>query len=76
MSINASPETVVAKCTAVIKQDDTWWIGRSRRFRASIASREKLLKSLQETVREALQMNREDARRAAGKDFSEVKIAA
>ena len=37
--------------------------------------RDKLIESLKEALREALQMNRRDARTAAGEDFAEIKIA-
>ena len=78
MSTNASPGSVVAEYTAVIKQDDTWWIGWIEEVpgvNCQERSRDKLLVSLKVALREALQMNRDDARTAAGDDFREVKIA-
>jgi predicted RNase H-like HicB family nuclease len=78
MSTNVSPGSVVAEYTAVIKQDASWWIGWIEEVpgvNCQERSREKLLESLKVALREALQMNRDDARSAAGDDFLEVKIA-
>jgi predicted RNase H-like HicB family nuclease len=78
MSTNVSPETVVAEYTAVIKQDDVWWIGWIEEVpgvNCQERSRDKLLDSLKVALREALAMNRQDARTAAGDQFTEVKIA-
>lgn len=78
MSTNVSPSSVVAEYTAVIKQDASWWIGWIEEVpgvNCQERSREKLLESLKVALREALQMNRQDARTAAGDDFAEVKIA-
>jgi len=68
----------VAEYTAVIKQDASWWIGWIEEVPGvdcQERSRDKLLDSLRTTLREALQMNRQDARTAAGDNFAEVKIA-
>ena len=62
---------------AVIRQDGQWWIGWIEEVpgvNCQGATREELLQNLRETLAEALEMNREDARRAAGKDFEEVLI--
>jgi len=62
---------------AVIRQDGPWWIGWIEELpgvNCQGASREELLENLRETLAEALEMNREDARRAAGQDFEEVLI--
>jgi predicted RNase H-like HicB family nuclease len=78
MSTNASPGSVIAEYAAVIKQDASWWIGWIEEVpgvNCQERSREKLLGSLKIALREALQMNRDDARSAAGADFLEVKIA-
>lgn len=64
--------------TAVIKQDDDWWIGWIEEVpgvNCQEPTREKLLETLQVTLREAVELNREDALRAAGEGFSEEKIA-
>jgi predicted RNase H-like HicB family nuclease len=78
MSTNVSPSSVVAEYTAVIKRDSSWWIGWIEEVpgvNCQERTREKLLESLRVALREALQMNRHDARAAAGDDFAEVKIA-
>jgi len=62
---------------AVIRQDGPWWIGWIEEVpgvNCQGATREELLENLRETLAEALEMNREDARRAAGQDFEEVLI--
>lgn len=78
MSTNVPASSVGAEYTAVIKQDDVWWIGWIEEVpgvNCQEKSRDKLLESLRLALHEALQMNRQDARAAAGKDFVEVKIA-
>jgi predicted RNase H-like HicB family nuclease len=73
-----SSSAVSAEYTAVIKQDDKWWIGWIEEVpgvNCQERTRERLLESLRLTLHEALQMNRQDARAAAGEDFMEVKIA-
>jgi predicted RNase H-like HicB family nuclease len=62
---------------AVIRQDGPWWIGWIEELpgvNCQGATREELLENLREALAEALEMNREDARRAAGQDFEEVLI--
>ncbi len=64
--------------TAVIKKRGRWWIGWIEEVpgvNCQERTREELLESLKITLREALEMNRQDARSAAGSDFLEVKIA-
>jgi predicted RNase H-like HicB family nuclease len=78
MSTNVSPGSVAAEYTAVIKQDASWWIGWIEEVpgvNCQERSQEALLESLKGALREALEMNRQDARSAAGMDFLEVKIA-
>jgi predicted RNase H-like HicB family nuclease len=63
--------------TAVVKQDGAWWIGWIEELpgvNCQEPSREALLESLREALREMLQMNRDDARAAAGSDYAEVSI--
>jgi predicted RNase H-like HicB family nuclease len=65
--------------TAVIKQDGNWWIGWVEEIpgvNCQEETREALTESLHEALKEALEFNRQDARKAAGKDFSEIKLAA
>ena len=62
---------------AVIRQDGPWWIGWIEEVpgvNCQGATREELIENLREALVEALEMNREDARRAAGQDFEEVLI--
>lgn len=63
--------------TAVIKQNGPWWIGWVEEVpgvNCQEASREELLESLRTTLAEAIAMNREEARRAAGKGYEELSI--
>ena len=67
-----------AEFTAVIKQDGPWWIGWIEEIpgvNCQEKSREALIDSLREALQEALDLNREEARNAAGGNFTEVKIA-
>lgn len=65
--------------TAVVKQDDGWWIGWIEEvpgINCQESTREELLESLRVTLAEALEFNREDARKMAGAGFEEALIAA
>ena len=64
--------------TAVVKQDDDWWIGRIEEVpgvNCQERTRDELVESLRVTLGEALEMNRADAKRAAGKGYEELTIA-
>lgn len=64
--------------TAVVKQEaDGWigWIEEVSGVNCQEDTREELLKTLQVTLAEAIEMNRADARRAAGKEYEELPIA-
>ena len=64
--------------TAVVKNQDDWWIGWIEEVpgvNCQEASKEVLLESLAVTLREALAFNRDDAINAAGDEFEELKIA-
>ena len=64
--------------TAVVKQDGDWWIGWIEEIpgvNCQERTRDELQKSLQSTLIEALEMNRDDARNAAGREYQELKIA-
>lgn len=64
-------------CTAVIRQDGPWWIGWIEEVpgvNSQGATRAELLSNLREALGEAIEMNREDARNAAGESFEEVTI--
>ena len=64
--------------SAVIKQDGEWWIGWIEEVpgvNCQERTREDLIESLRVTLREALDLNREDARSAAGDRYAEERIA-
>lgn len=64
--------------TAVIKRDGDWWIGWVEEIpgvNCQERTREELMETLTITLREALELNREDALREAGEEFEEEKIA-
>lgn len=63
---------------AVVRQDGQWWIGWIEEIpgvNCQAHSREELLESLQSALREMLDLNREEARKAAGTGFEEVRIS-
>jgi predicted RNase H-like HicB family nuclease len=65
--------------SAVVRRDGDWWIGWIEEVpgvNSQGASREELLANLRAALSEALEMNRLDARNAAGNDFEEVAIQA
>ena len=64
--------------TAVIKEVDDWWIGWIEEVpgvNCQEQTYEELVGSLKETLKEALEFNRQEALAAAGADFREEKIA-
>jgi predicted RNase H-like HicB family nuclease len=64
--------------TAVVKQDGNWWIGWIEEVpgvNCQESTRDELVESLRVTLAEALEMNRTDAREAAGKGYEELSIA-
>ena len=64
--------------TAVIRQDGPLWIGWVEEIpgvNAQEASRDKLLESLREVLREALEFNRIDALAAAGPGAEELALS-
>lgn len=63
--------------TAIIKQDAGWWIGWIQEVpgvNAQEKTKAALLASLKVVLKEALEFNREEARRAAQNDFSEELV--
>lgn len=63
--------------TAVTKQDGDWWIGWIEEVpgvNCQEQTKEKLLESLNVTLREALEFNREDALRAAKSNYQEELV--
>jgi predicted RNase H-like HicB family nuclease len=64
--------------TAVMKEEGGWWIGWIEEVpgvNCQERSREELIESLKATLKEALELNKQDALKAAGSDFHEEKIA-
>lgn len=64
--------------TAVVKLDGQWWIGWIEEVpgvNCQERTRDELLESLRITLAEALEMNRADAKEAAGKGYEELNIA-
>ena len=62
---------------AVIRQDGQWWIGWIEEVpgvNSQGATRDELLSNLREALAEAIELNREDARKAAGASYEEVAI--
>ncbi len=67
-----------ASYTAVVKQDAGWWIGWIEEVpgvNCQEPTRDELIESLRVTLREALELNRLDAIRAAGGVYEEFEIA-
>ena len=64
--------------TAVIKYVDSMWIGWIEEVpgvNCQEPSREELLETLRVTLSEVLELNRQEARAAAGTDYEELSIA-
>ncbi len=64
--------------TVVIKQDGKWWFGWVEEVpgvNCQESSKEELLISLRETLKEALEFNKKEARLSAGIGYHEEKIA-
>ena len=63
--------------TAVIRQDGPWWIGWVEEIpgvNCQGETREELIANLREALSEAIELNREDAKSAAGECFEEIAI--
>ncbi len=64
--------------TAVIKQEDDWWVGWIEEVpgvNCQERTYEELKEILEVTLKEALEFNRQDALSAAGGGYTEEKIA-
>lgn len=62
---------------AVIRQVGPWWIGWIEEVpgvNSQGVTRDELLDNLREALSEAIEMNRDDARKAAGESYEEVTI--
>jgi predicted RNase H-like HicB family nuclease len=65
--------------TAVVQKDGPWWVGWLEEIpgvNCQGESRDELMANLRSALEEALEMNRSDARSAAGDQFEEVRIRA
>ncbi|PYQ31645.1 MAG: hypothetical protein DMF56_00625 [Acidobacteria bacterium] len=68
----------MSEYTAIVKDAGDWWIGWIEELpgvNCQERTREELIETLRITLREALELNRVDARNAAGADFQELRIA-
>lgn len=66
-----------ANYTAVVQQDGEWWIGWVEEVpgvNSQGQTRDELLDNLRDALAEALEMNRADARAAAGESYEEVSL--
>jgi len=69
---------MATRYTAVIKEDDGVWIGWIEEIpgvNCQEPTRKELLRTLEVTLREALDFNRADAIGAAGHGYEELEIA-
>jgi predicted RNase H-like HicB family nuclease len=65
--------------TAVVRQEGEWWIGWVEEVpgvNSQGSTRDELLENLRDALKEALEMNRADARAAAGNSYEEVSLSA
>lgn len=65
--------------TAVVRKDGRWWVGWVEEIpgvNSQGESREELMENLRSALDEALEQNRDEARKAAGTGFEEVRISA
>ena len=64
--------------TAVVKNEGDCWIGWIEEVpgvNCQESTKEALMESLKVTLREALELNRDEAISAAGEDFEELRLA-
>ena len=64
--------------SALVKRVDDWWVGWVQEIpgvNAQERTKEELMKSLALALREAIDFNREDARKAAVSDYVEEPLA-
>ena len=63
--------------TAITKQDGDWWIGWIEEVpgvNCQEKTREELIETLKITLKEALEFNRQEARKAAAQGYSEEPL--
>jgi len=64
---------------AILRKDEGWWIGWVEEIpgvNSQGKTRAELLKNLRSALREALEMNREEALALAGEDYEEALVKA
>lgn len=69
---------MINEYTAVIKMDNDWWVGWIEELpgvNCQEKTHDELRKTLEITLKEALEFNRQDALLAAGSGYKEEKIA-
>lgn len=67
-----------AEYKAIVKRDGGWWVGWIEEIsgvNSQGLTRDELMTNLNSALEEALEMNRESARSAAGGEFEEVTIS-
>ena len=65
--------------TAIVKKDGEWWIGWIEEIKGVNAqehTKEELIESLREALKDILDLNREEARREAANNYEEILISA
>ncbi|MCA9199946.1 MAG: type II toxin-antitoxin system HicB family antitoxin, partial [Planctomycetales bacterium] len=63
--------------TAVIRRDGDWWIGWVEEIpgvNSQGTTKDELISNLREALADAIEMNREDAKAAAGEGFEEIAM--
>ena len=76
-SFEGQKEGTMNKYTAIIKQSGDWWIGWVQEIpgvNCQERTRAALLKSLKETLEEAIEFNRQDTILSAGDNYLEESI--
>ena len=66
-----------AQFTAIVKRDGDWWLGWVEEVPGANAqerTREELIISLKEAVKDILELHCEEARRQAEDDFEEIPL--
>ncbi len=64
--------------TAIIKKEDDWWVGWVEEVPGANSqekTKDELMISLKEAVKDILELRREEARRQAKNNYEEISIA-
>ena len=76
--LTTGKQSMRGEYTALLKQDGDWWIGWIEEVpgvNCQEPTHDELISSLQITLKEALEFNRQDALAAVGAGYKEEKIA-